>query len=73
MQQVSIAAITALSIPERIQLVEDIWDSIAAYPEEVALTDDQKAELDIRLAEYEENPDAGVSWSEVRSRLWKLL
>lgn len=29
-----------LSIPERIQLVEDIWDSIAEVPEEVALTHD---------------------------------
>ncbi|MDD5708261.1 MAG: addiction module protein [Kiritimatiellae bacterium] len=32
------------SVPERIQLVEDIWDTIAEVPEEIGLTDEQKAE-----------------------------
>lgn len=36
------ADILALSVAERIQMVEDIWDSIAAVPEAVALSEDQK-------------------------------
>ena len=42
-----------LSIDERIRLVEDIWDSIAADQGVLPLTDEQKAELDQRLDIYE--------------------
>ena len=44
-----IANIRTLSIDERIQLVEDIWDSIAADQSVLPLTDDHKTELDLRL------------------------
>ncbi len=43
------ANVLNLSIPERIQLVEDIWDTIAEVPEEVRLTDEQKTELALYL------------------------
>ena len=46
------ADILELSVAERIQLVEDIWDSIAAAPETVPLNEDQKKELDRRLEAY---------------------
>jgi putative addiction module component (TIGR02574 family) len=73
MPQVAAADLFSLSIPERIQLVEDIWDSIAVHPEMVGLTPDIKGELDIRLAEHEQHPDDVSSWDEVRSRLWRTL
>lgn len=63
------ADVLSLSVPERIQLVEDIWDTIAELPEEVLLTDEQKAELDRRLDAYHENPDEGSSWGMVRERV----
>jgi putative addiction module component (TIGR02574 family) len=44
------ANILSLSVPERIQLVEDIWDTVAEMPDEVVLTDEQKAEINRRLA-----------------------
>ena len=72
MTAIQLSAITALSVPERIQLVEDIWDSIAAYPEAVEVTDFQKTELDKRLVAFEADPTAGDSWNEVRGRLWQL-
>jgi len=56
-------------VPERIQLVEDIWDSIAEVPESVPLTDEQKAELDRRLEAYHENPGEGSPWRTVRERI----
>jgi len=63
------ADVLNLSVPERIQLVEDIWDSIAEVPEAVGLTDDQKAELDRRLDAYHRNPDEGSPWGMVRERI----
>jgi len=61
--------ILSLSVPERILLVEDIWDSIAEIPEEVPLSAAQKQELDLRLDAYHQNPNAGSPWSVVRERI----
>jgi putative addiction module component (TIGR02574 family) len=60
-----------LSISERIQLVEDIWDSIVELPEAVVLTDDQKKELDNRLDAYHLDPNEGSPWEQVRQRIQK--
>jgi putative addiction module component (TIGR02574 family) len=45
-----------LSLAERMQLVEDLWDAIAAAPEASPVTDTQKAELDRRLSSYQVRP-----------------
>ena len=63
--------ILQLSVPERIQLVEDIWDSIVAFPEPLSLTEAQKQELDRRLEFYAQNPDEGISWEELKEQLRK--
>ena len=59
--------ILSLSIAQRIELVGDIWDSIAEVPEAVVLTDAQKAKLDQRLDAYHQNPTAGDPWPTVRN------
>ena len=64
-----LSEILQLSVAERIQLVEDIWDSIAQMPEAVPLTDEQRAELDRRLESYRANPDEGISWNELKEKL----
>jgi putative addiction module component (TIGR02574 family) len=61
--------ILKLSVSERIQLVEDIWDSIAAEPDALPLTEEQREELDRRLAEAESKPGVGKPWSEVKARI----
>jgi putative addiction module component (TIGR02574 family) len=61
--------ISKLSLSERIQLVEDIWDSIAAEPESIVVTESQKEELDRRLEKYSNNPQLGSSWDEVKKRV----
>ena len=66
---VSKAEILKLSISERILLVEDIWDSIAEAPEEIALTQAQEQELDARLDAYHKNPTEGSPWAMVRDRV----
>jgi putative addiction module component (TIGR02574 family) len=58
-----------LSVAERIQLVEDIWDSIAAEPYAVQLSDELRDELDRRLDEQAANPGVGRPWSEVKAQL----
>ncbi|NCC61953.1 MAG: addiction module protein [Verrucomicrobiae bacterium] len=63
------ADVLSLSVSERIQLVVDIWDTIAEVPEEVGLSDEQKAELDRRLDAYHQNPEGGAPWGMVRERI----
>ena len=66
-----LSEILQLTIAERIQLAEDIWDSVAAFPEAIPLTDAQKEELDRRLQAYDKNPNEGISWDELKNRLRK--
>ncbi|HSW30509.1 MAG TPA: addiction module protein [Longimicrobiales bacterium] len=58
-----------LTIAERIQLVEDLWDSISEAQEVLDLTDTQRAELDRRLASHARRPDAAISWADLRAEL----
>ena len=60
-----------LSVAERIELVEAIWDSVAedAGLESLPLTDAHRAELDRRIEDWKADPASGSSWEEVRSRL----
>lgn len=58
-----------LSMSERLQLVQDLWDSIAAEPESVPVTEAQERELDRRLSAYREDANPGAPWTEVRERL----
>ena len=69
MDKFSLADVLELSVPERIQLVEDIWDSIAAVPHSVPLTKAQSEELDRRLEDYRSHPDDGSPWEDVKKRI----
>jgi putative addiction module component (TIGR02574 family) len=71
MKPITLDEVLQLPVPERIRIVEAIWDSIADTPEALELTDEQKAELDRRLDEFERTPDAGSTWAEVRERVWR--
>ena len=55
-----------LSIPERIALVEEIWDSIAEESGCFEITDAQKEELDRRLQSFRANPSQGRTWEEIK-------
>jgi putative addiction module component (TIGR02574 family) len=63
--------INRLSLAERILLVEEIWDSIAAEAEALEVPQSHKDELDRRLTAYHADPQAGSSWEDVKSRLQK--
>ena len=68
---VSLSEILQLSVSERLQLVEDIWDSIAEDQDAFPITAEQEEEL-IRLAdEARQNPGVGRSWAEISASLLK--
>jgi putative addiction module component (TIGR02574 family) len=63
------ADLKELSIDERIELIEALWDSITAEQEALEVTDAQRAELDRRLEAHAASPNDGLPWDEVRGRL----
>jgi putative addiction module component (TIGR02574 family) len=63
------APIFELPLSEKLQLLEDLWDSIAQTPEQIPVLDWQKEELAKRKANYLQNPDSGSSWEEVKERI----
>lgn len=69
MSQISVADILELPVQERIQLVEVIWESIAAVPHAIEVSPELKTELEVRLADFERNPEAGYSWDQVQAHL----
>ena len=69
MKKITATDTLELSIPERIQLVEDIWDTIAAEPYAIELTEDEKRIIDERLEAYHKNPDLGSPWDDVYKRI----
>ncbi|HJR76167.1 MAG TPA: addiction module protein [Nitrospiraceae bacterium] len=62
------ASIFDLSPSEKLQLVEDLWDDLAATPEAVPVHDWQKEELARRKARLMANPASGLTWEEVKRR-----
>jgi len=65
----SSASIFDLSPSEKLQLVEDLWDDLAASPEAVPVHDWQKQELARRRANLLKNPASGLSWENVKGKV----
>jgi putative addiction module component (TIGR02574 family) len=63
------AALFALPVAERLQLVEDLWDSIAAEQETAALPPEVVTELRERMARYDADPSSGISWEDAKREL----
>jgi putative addiction module component (TIGR02574 family) len=59
--------IDRLSVADRIALVQEIWDSIAVDAERAPLTEEQKQEVDRRLAAHRADPQAAISWEKVEA------
>lgn len=58
-----------LTLSEKLQLLEDLWDSIAQVPEQIPVLDWQKEELAKRKAAYSQNPNSGSSWESAKERI----
>jgi putative addiction module component (TIGR02574 family) len=57
-----------LSRDERLALVQELWDSIAAEPAPCRLTDAQKEELLRRADEADAHLETGIPWDEVKAK-----
>ena len=62
-------SIVELSVSEKLQLVEDLWDDIASTPSAVPVHDWQKEELARRKQNLLNNPTSGLSWQEIQRRI----
>ena len=69
MNKFSSSELLQLPVPERLQLVQDIWDSIADAPETLELTDEDKRLIDESLAARQRDPAVGSPWQEVYDRI----
>jgi putative addiction module component (TIGR02574 family) len=61
-----------LTPAERMDLVQDLWDSIA-QDELPPLTDEEKGELDRRYAEHLREPGTAITWEELKARVASRL
>lgn len=60
-----------LPLSERIQLVEDIWDSIAAETSGRPLfVAEDMGGFQSRMAAHQANPDSSIPWEQVRAQLF---
>jgi putative addiction module component (TIGR02574 family) len=58
-----------LSTAEKAELLDTLWESLEA--DALSLSDEQRAELDCRIARHEQNPSDVIPWEQVRARLFK--
>ena len=65
-----IAEIRLLPLPERLALVNEIWDSIIEESEALPVSDELFAELDRRLQGHRAAPETSRPWAEVRKELF---
>jgi len=65
--------LSKLPIDERIKLVEELWDSIAAEQKALPLTEEQKTELDRRLDAYEADGNRGRLATEAIAEIRRKL
>ena len=56
-----------LSVAQRFDLVQEIWDSIATSDEPIPLTEAQKRLIDKRCADLEANPDQVLTWAQIKA------
>lgn len=61
--------IQRLSVPERLELIERLCESLPDTPDALPLPESHREELERRLAAADAAPDVGIPWEEVRERL----
>lgn len=63
----------SLGVSERIELVEEIWDSIAEQTPTPSFqpSPEERAELHRRLAAHRADPSSSIPWENVREKLFK--
>ncbi len=58
-----------LSPSEKLALVTELWDDLAAHPADVPVTQEQIAELDLRMEDYRKDPTKVTTWEAIKARV----
>jgi putative addiction module component (TIGR02574 family) len=61
--------IQRLSPSEKLVLVTELWDDLAAHPADVPVTPEQIAELDRRMEDYRRDPTQMTTWEAIKLRI----
>ena len=61
--------ISQLSPQQRLELIEELWDSLSGSPDALALTNAQREELDRRIDEMDRDETLGTPWQDVVKRI----
>jgi putative addiction module component (TIGR02574 family) len=62
-----------LSVPERMELLDDVWASLIEQPDRVPVPEWHRQILDERIAAHERDPDAARPWDDVKSEIMSNL
>jgi putative addiction module component (TIGR02574 family) len=62
-----------LGVEERLDLIEEIWNSLTSDPDQIPVPEAHKAELDRRLDQIEAGDDEGIPWEDVLNRIRNRL
>lgn len=69
MQTPTSTDLSHLSVEQKLDLVQDLWDTIAAQSDELQVPEWHRRELEQRLATYRRDPDTGTPWHVLRDKL----
>ena len=58
-----------LTVGERLQLIEQVWDSLRQGAGVLPLSEDERVLIDARRAEHRADPTSAVEWESVRADL----
>ena len=61
--------IDRLTVGERLELIERVWDSLRRGAGLLPLSDAERTVIEARRAEHRADPDGAVDWESVRSDL----
>ena len=61
--------LSRLSPGDKLILVNELWDDLAANPDQIPVSDKVIAELDRRMEEYKKDPTAVTTWEEIQVRI----
>ncbi len=69
MGEIKTAEILAMSVEQRLELIERVWDSLVETPEKVPVPAWHLEAIDRALDAHDRDPEAGASWDEVIQRI----
>lgn len=63
--------VAQLTVPERLALIEALWDSLRSQPAALPVSETERALLEARRAEHRRDPGGVIPWDAVRAELWR--